>query len=255
MMPAADPVLAADLARALDPARFARAAGFAPDPWQAAVLRSGAPRLLLNCARQSGKSTTAAALALHAALYEPGALVLLLSPSQRQSQELFRKALTLYRALGRPVPAAAENALSLELATGGRVVSLPGTEATTRGFSGVRLLVIDEAARVPGALYAAARPMLAASGGRLVALSTPFGARGWFWEAWERGGPGWARVEVPAWRCPRIAPTFLEEERRTLGEWWFRQEYGCEFLDAETQAFRREDVERAFAEEVAAWAL
>ena len=45
------------------------------------------------------------------------------------------------------------------------------------------------------------------------------------------------------------------EERRSMGEWWFAQEYGCEFLDAETQPFGREDVERAFEEEVEAWAL
>jgi hypothetical protein len=47
----------------------------------------------------------------------------------------------------------------------------------------------------------------------------------------------------------------LAEERRTLGEWWFEQEYMCRFLDAETQAFRREDIDRAFEEEVQAWEL
>jgi hypothetical protein len=55
--------------------------------------------------------------------------------------------------------------------------------------------------------------------------------------------------------CPRIPAAFLEEERRNLGEWWFAQEYGCEFLAALTQAFRREDVDRAFEEEVETWDL
>jgi hypothetical protein len=55
-------MLAADLARALDPVQFSLAAGITPDPWQAAVLRSTAPRLLLNCSRQSGKSTTVGTL-------------------------------------------------------------------------------------------------------------------------------------------------------------------------------------------------
>ena len=84
-------MLATELARALDPVLLARAAGKEPDPWQATVLRSASPRLLLNCCRQSGKSTTTATLAVHTALYEPEALVLLLAPSQRQSVELFRK--------------------------------------------------------------------------------------------------------------------------------------------------------------------
>ena len=75
--------LAADLAAALDPALFAKAARLAPDPWQAGVLRSPADRLLLNCSRQSGKSSTTGILSTHTALYQPGALVLLLSPTLR----------------------------------------------------------------------------------------------------------------------------------------------------------------------------
>jgi hypothetical protein len=133
--------IAADLARALDPVRLAEAASIVPDPWQAEALRSCAPRILLNCSRQSGKSTVTAILAVHTALYEPGALVLLLSPSLRQSQELFRKALGVYRALGRPVPAEAENTLAVQLENHSRILSLPGKEHTVRGYSGVRLLV------------------------------------------------------------------------------------------------------------------
>lgn len=247
-------MLARDLAIALDPAELARTASLPPDPWQAAVLRSDAPRLLLNCSRQSGKSTVTAVLAVHTALYQPGALVLLLSPSLRQSQELFKKALTAYHALDQPPPTTEESALRIEFENGSRIVSLPGKEQTIRGFSGVKLLAIDEAARVPDELYFAIRPMLAVSKGRLVALSTPFGTRGWFYEAW-RSSEAWERFEVPATDCPRISPEFLEEESRTIGAWWFAQEYGCQFMDAETQPFRREDVERAFEEEVQAWAL
>ena len=188
------------------------------------------------------------------ALYEPGSLVLLLSPSLRQSQELFKKALAAYRQVDGPVPSRTESALRLELENGSRIVSLPGKQDTVRGFSGVRLLVVDEAARVPGDLYFAVRPMLAVSGGRLLALSTPFGTRGWWYEAWRSNEP-WERYEVPATQCPRITAAFLEEEKRAMGEWWFAQEYECQFLDAETQPFGREDIERAFEEEVEAWDL
>jgi hypothetical protein len=246
--------LASDLACALDPAALAARIGMPPDPWQADFLRSTDSRVLLNCSRQSGKSTVTALLGVHSALYEPGALVLLLSPSLRQSQELFRKALDTYRALANPVPVEAESALRLELENRSRIVSLPGKEQTVRGFSGVRLLAVDEAARVPDDLYYSIRPMLAVSGGRLVALSTPFGTRGWWFEAWRSAEP-WRRFQVPAEQCPRISAEFLEEERRTMGDWWFRQEYGCDFLDAETQPFAREDIEQAFAEEVKPWEL
>lgn len=188
----------------------------------------------------------AAALALRTALLEAPALVLLLSPTLRQSGELFRKILDLYRALGRPVPPAGprDNALRMELANGSRVISLPGTEETIRGYSGARLLVIDEASRVPDALYYAVRPMLAVSRGRLVALSTPWGKRGWFYEAWA-GGDAWHRVRITADQCPRIAPEFLAEERVALGERWFRQEYCCSFEDVIDAVFSQADIDAA----------
>src|SRR6516164_5676820 len=139
--------------------------------------------MLVLCARQSGKSTCAAALGLYEALYASPALVLLLSPSLRQSQELFRATMQLYTRGGAQVPTVAESALRLELTNGSRTVALPGeSDATIRGYANVRLLVIDEAARVPDDLYRATRPMLAVGGGRLVALSTPYGKQGWFWD-------------------------------------------------------------------------
>ncbi len=106
----------------------------------------------------------------------------------------------------------------------------------------MRLLVIDEAAKVPAALYMSVRPMLAVSGGRLALLSTPFGTRGFFFDSY-RQRDEWRYYEVPATACPRISPAFLAEERRHLGDWWFTQEYMCHFADADTAAFRREDVD------------
>ena len=130
----------------------------------------------------------------------------------------------------------------MELANGSRIEALPGTEKTIRGFSGVDLLVVDEASRVDDALYYAVRPMLAVSGGRLMMLSTPAGRRGVFHEEWSEGASGagaegWERYEVSADQCPRIPEAFLEEERRSLPERIYRQEYCCEFLDTVDQVF------------------
>jgi len=213
--------LAHDLALALDPARLMQACGLPPDPWQARVLRASASRLLLLACRQSGKSATTALLALHTALYQPGSLVLLLSPSLRQSQELFKKVQDHYRMLTRPAPLLAESTLRLEMANGSRVLSLPGTEPTVRGYSGVDLLIIDETVRVIDELYYSVRPMLAVSGGALIALSTPFGKRGWFHQEYTEG-EGWQRVKITAYDCPRISREFLDEERRSLPPLWFQ---------------------------------
>ena len=118
-----------------------------------------------------------------------------------------------------------------------------------RGFSAVSLLLVDEASRVSDDLYLALRPMLAVSRGTLWLMSTPFGKRGFFYETWERGGPGWMRVRVTAPECPRIAPEFLVQDRLEMGERWFRQEYLCEFEDAVSSVFDRDLVERAFTDE------
>ena len=190
---AATPLL--DRLRA-DPANLMTLAGLPPDPWQSGILRSEASRTLLLCSRQSGKSTVAAALALREALLNPPALVLLLSPTLRQSGELFREGVRkLYNALNRPVLAVQESALTMALANGSRIVSLPGEEGTIRGYSNVRLIVVDEAARVADSLYFATRPMLAVSRGKLVCLSTPFGRRGFFYEAWT-GADDWHRIRI-----------------------------------------------------------
>lgn len=240
---------AADLAMALDRVEFAKAVSIDPDPWQQDALHSEASRQLYNCARQTGKSTVSAVLSVHTALYEAGSLVLLVSPTLRQSQELFKKCLEVYRVAGKLVPSA-ETALTLTLENESRIVSLPGGKGhTVRGYSSVRLLVVDEASRVPDELYASLRPVLALSGGRLVALSTPWSTRGWWYQAWKSAEP-WERYHVTAAQCPRISPGFLEEERRTMGEWHYRQEYLGEFMDDAFAVFRNEDIEAMFNTDV-----
>jgi hypothetical protein len=238
-----------DLRLALDRAAFARELDLEPDPWQERLLRSSSDRVLLNCCRQSGKSTMTGLIALHRALYHPGSLILCLAPALRQSQELFGKVLGFYRDLRRPVAPQAERKLSLELENDSRIVTLPGTEKTIRGFSGASLLIVDEAARVDDELYFAVRSMLAVSGGALMMLTTPHGKRGVFFEEWT-GGKGWERYEVRAEECPRITPEFLEEEREALPSWVYRQEYECSFEETEDQVFTQEMVERAVTSEV-----
>jgi Terminase large subunit, T4likevirus-type, N-terminal len=238
---------ASALKLALDPVRFAESVGFGPDMWQASALRSTAPRLLLNCCRQSGKSTIVAFMAMHRAIYRPDSLILLVSPTQRQSAELLRKCIDIYQALGRPVSAQAETLLRVDLLNGSRVLSLPGRDdAAIRGYSSVALLIIDEAARVSDGVHRAMRPVLAVSGGRVVALSTPWGRRGWYFNEWTEGGTDWQRVKITAAECPRISPAFLEAERRSLGPLFFASEYLCQFTQTVDAAFRWEDIQAAF---------
>jgi hypothetical protein len=241
--------LAGDLRMALDPCETMRAAGLQPDPWQEKVLRSTASRQLLLCGRQSGKTTSTAALAAHTAVYRPGSLTLVVSPSLRQSAETFRQVLRFLRTIPGAPKADADSVLRTELANGSRVLALPGSEETLRGFAAVSLLVVDEAARVEDPLYYSLRPMLAVSRGKLIALSSPWAKSGWFYESWIGAEP-WERTRVAATEIPRISREFLEEEKRTMPSAWFRREYGAEFVEAEDSLFREDDIQRALDDEI-----
>jgi phage FluMu gp28-like protein len=232
-----------------DAAYFARhVLGITPDDKQTRILRSRAPQVILNCSRQWGKSTISGILALHQALFTPRSLVLVVSPTLRQSGELLRKIISYLPQVGIRKRGDGVNALSILLPNGSRIVGLPGKDGTIRGFSGTKLLIIDEASQVADSLYRSVRPFLAAStNGRIVMVSTPYGTRGFFWEEWERG-ENWERLQTPATECARIKPTFLERERRSMGESWFKQEYLCQFLENENTYLPRAWVEAAFTD-------
>ncbi len=130
-----------------DPIAVARLLGFEPDPWQCDLLTSTDERVILNCSRQTGKSTSVAILALHHALTTRDSVVLIISPSLRQSELLFEKISTFYRKLGRPGGTDAHSATALKLRNGSCILALPGSESTIRGFS-PSMVLVDEAARI-----------------------------------------------------------------------------------------------------------
>ena len=216
---------------------------FVPDPWQADFLRSREYRILLNCSRQSGKSTTTAVLALWEALYIPKSFVVIDSPSLRQSQELMLKFQEFLGRLQLEDSLDSDNKLSAQFANGSRVMALPGTEKTIRSLSAVTLLIEDEASRVTDELYNSTRPMLAVSQGRLILMSTPFGKRGHFFHIYSEERHRWQYFEIPAELCPRISPEFLAEEKESNP--WFEQEYHCSFMESEDQLFKFDEIKKA----------
>jgi hypothetical protein len=190
-------------------------------------------------------------MGLHDACYAPGALVVIVAPSQRQSAELLRSIRLLHSKLDDVPALASESVLKLEFENQSRVMALPGGEGgkTIRGLAGARLVIVDEAARVDDQIFSAVRPMLATNAaGRLILLSTPAGKRGTYFDLWHNGDPTWHRVRVPATDCPRITKEFLDEERRELGDARYREEYCLEFIDSETAAFSTELIEAAFSD-------
>jgi hypothetical protein len=233
-----------------DAVMMARRAGIVPDNWQSDLLRSTAKQLILLCSRQSGKSTTTAILALHQAIFTAGSLILLLSPSLRQSQELFRKLRDFYTAIESPAlpKVSEESSLRIEFDNGSRVIALPGSEQTVRGYSAVSLLIIDEASIVEDALFQSVKPMLAISNGRIILLSTPRGKRGFFHDVWTEGGTDWNRTRITAEQCPRISPEWLEREKEAMPGFWFRQEFLCEFVETMDSVFSYDEVQATLSD-------
>jgi hypothetical protein len=222
------------------PVEFAVSLGLEPDPWQVEVLASDHPRKILCCGRQTGKSTVAAILALHKALTQPGSVVLVVAPGERQAKLLFSKAASLYRQAGYPLPAHSERRTGLELSNGSVIEALPAVERTTRGYS-VDLLVVDEAAAVPDLDYHGILPALIATQGEQVLLSTPRGKRGFFHELWH-SDDDWRRVMVRSDEVGRIREEDLEVFRQTMPEAFFEQEFLCRFLDTEGGLFSYDDI-------------
>lgn len=222
--------LADDLRIALDPASLLRAAGLQPDPFQEEICRSEKDTLVL-VARQGGKTTAAGCAAAHRAVYQPGSTIVIIAPIQKQAVEVRRSAEGFLRAAAPGLEPTSSTETRIELANGSRLIALPSEPDTIRGYA-VHLLIINEAARVTDEVFAAAQPMLAVTGGRIIALTTPAGPQGWFHHAYLDGGDDWKRIRVRADECSRIPAAHLAQQRTRMTEGVYAAEYDCEFSDA-----------------------
>lgn len=223
--------------------------GYHPDPWQAKLLLSRQRKIILNCSRQSGKSTTCAALGLHESIYRRPSFGLVIAPTQDQSSELMLKFDEFRSSVELPSDyLCTDTKLAVRFANGNRFIARPGSEKSARSFSAVTLLLEDEASRVLDDLYNSVRPMLAVSNGRHILMSTPFGKLGYFFKIWNEQRDLWEWYEIPAEICPRITKDFLEEEKRINP--WFEQEYHCKFLEIIDSVFTFEQVASTISDEV-----
>lgn len=212
--------------------------GFHPDPWQRRLLRSDRRKIIVNVARQQGKSTTAAAKALHRALFWPKSLILIVAPAVPQAQELRRKIDEHVRTLKTvSLKTVTENKREMEFENGSRIIILAADEDTVRSYT-AHMIIEDEAAMVPDPVYEAMEPMLLVTGGQHILLGTPKGLRTHhFPDIWHSGSNEiWDKYEVNAWSNPRVPKNqiqALKDEKERLGRlWWFQQEYECSFVAA-----------------------
>lgn len=225
---------------------FAAAFGVDPMEWQVGYLADPADTVVLK-GRQVGATQAAAGLAIHVARSRGGADAVVISPSMRQSSEITVRARLGLDALGEKL--VQDSAGLLRLRNGSRILSLPGNSRGIRGYAPA-LVIVDEAAWVADDTWTAARPLVSASGGRLIVQSTPGHAVGFFHALATDTPEGWSRLLVRSTDVPTIPPEFIERERREMTPALFAQEYLAEFADGDGlvgRLFNPDDIERAFA--------
>ena len=216
-----------EIAYRVDPVIWVREVlGVEPKAWQAEFLRApqGSSILALT-ARQVGKTTTAAWAMAHVALHVPSSLSVVACPAQRQSAEPVRKVKeTLIKA---GVKLKNDNVYAVELENGARVLALPSSHDSIRGLTVDGWIVADEAAQLSPDLLAAVHPMRARRPqARFAMLSTAWSRTDPFWTAWDSDDPSWIRLKATAdIDATPFADGFLEQQRRTLGEDYFKREY------------------------------
>lgn len=203
------------------------------DGWQRNYMRDcrARGRIAIAACRQSGKSTVTGLFVAWCLLFIPGFQCLVASRSLRQASHYLN---TVRHAILSVIPKEAMpqlNRLSMELPNGSAIISIPCAQPDAgRGFS-PHLVILDEAAFAPEALFRAISPSLAATDGALHMLSSPNGRQGYFFEAFEgEAEEVFLTLRVPYDMCPRISPETLAMERIALGDLYFRQEYGAEFI-------------------------
>lgn len=242
----------AELERSLDPAaRLRHWIGHEPDPWQIDAFTTQATEIALRVGRQAGKTSVLAARSVEE-LHIPESLTICVAPAERQAKIIARE---IGRQLKRTDLVITRSTLTeLEMSNGARVVALPSTSDTIRGYPSVSCLIIDECAFLQGEgggedLIAGVLPMLTEKG-QVYFSSTPAGKNNYFARLFldAKPGDGVHRIVVKGTDIPRLKDK-VERMRRTLSATKFRQEIECELLSDGTSYFDLSIIENATSTE------
>ena len=206
--------------------------GWKPDPKQGELLRTGKRTAVLNCSRQWGKTTVAAAKMLHMALTRPGAVCMIVAENLSQTGEVFQKIDEFLELLGVPArrDSGSGKAAMRVLPNGSRIMGIAIREAGVRGYT-ADFVFLDEAARLEDAAIDAMLPVIAIREGDWWMASTPEGRRGRFYEMWAHGGEDVLKVSATWKENSRLPAGFMDRVRREKGELFVKQEFECQFVE------------------------
>lgn len=226
--------------------RILTAAGMPPDDWQVRLLMDEARLRMAVAGRQSGKTTGCSAAILETPVTIPGSTTVVASRTLRQTARMLMRARRLYRraeARGFVWPAKIINrdVTSIRFDNDSEVLALPGTADNVRGET-VHRMVVEEAAFVPDDLFDAITPMMATTGGDIIAISSAYAEVGWFYSAWQNPESDWMKLLVRSDEISRIPTEFLARERKRMPAHVYAREYECVFQPSTSSVFRADDI-------------
>ena len=192
---------------------------------------------IINKSRQLGISTLSAGFSLWTMMFNKDKTVLCIATKQETARGMVEKVQFMYDNLpnwlkGNQKPMA-NNKLSFQLANNSRIVATSAASDAGRSYA-VSLLLVDEAAFIEGIdrIYTSIKPTIATGGG-IIALSSPNGVGNWFHKMYteaEIGKNDFKAIKLPWNLHPDRDINWLERERANMSPREFAQEYDCDFL-------------------------
>ena len=220
---------------------------------------------IVNKSRQLGISTLVAGYSLWTMLFNKDKTVLCIATKQETARGMVEKVQFMYENLpswlkGNQKPIS-NNKLSFQLANNSRIVATSAASDAGRSYA-VSLLLIDEAAFIEGIdkIYTSIKPTIATGGG-IIALSSPNGIGNWFHKTYAEAQIGkndFYPIELKWNLHPDRDEAWELRERANMSPREFAQEYDCDFLGSGNsviepdnlsfyeQTYIQEPVERRF---------
>ena len=190
-------------------------------------------RVVVLKARQVGFSTLFANYVLWLCLFKPDQLIIMLSRTEREAQDLLSKSKYAYELLpewlkNRCPKVKSDTMLKIAFDNGSTVESLPSRDSPARGRS-VSLVIVDEWAFLenPEDAWASIEPVTDI-GGKIIGLSTANGHGNFFqtlWSGARNNTNGFFPVFFPHNAVPERNDTWYESKRSSMLDWQLHQEY------------------------------
>ena len=182
--------------------------------------------------RQSGKSLSISFVSILEALRYPDRKILIIAPTDLQAGLLFDKISANLKnsILMAEVKSVTKRSALFNNGTTITAHTVGDTGASIRGLTG-HVVILEEAAFIKDSIVSEViMPMAAATDGKVIKISTPFGMNHFYESAmsdmWVLHQNGW---QEPV-NAGLITNDFIEAQKETMTSMQFRTEYGAEFI-------------------------